>query len=166
MTGDALTMTLMPLVAFLPILALTAWSDLRSMTIPNRLVGAGLVVLLPFALLLEPSEVLARLAVAGGVLAFSLAAFAARLMGGGDAKMLPVMALCIPGGWLAEYLLVFAASILVSLVAIALARRFATARAGGLVALRAGSPFPLGVPIALSGLLLLGALFHALQSGG
>lgn len=76
-------------------LSVAAFSDLLTMTIPNRvsliLIGS-FVVLLPF-LHLQPSEIGMHFAGAGIVFCACFALFALNVMGGGDAKLLAASAL-------------------------------------------------------------------------
>jgi len=74
-----------------------AWSDARSLRIPNELSLALLVAFVPTALLAGlPLEIIAwHLGVAVAVLAVGFALFAFGLFGGGDAKLLAACALWV-----------------------------------------------------------------------
>ncbi len=82
------------LVVFPFCLALAAFSDLLTMTIPNRV---SLVLLVSFFFVaplagLDLSQLGLHTAAAGLIFVFSFALFAANVMGGGDAKLLTASA--------------------------------------------------------------------------
>lgn len=81
-----------------PVALLASWHDLREFRIPNSLSLAGLVIFaLTCVIFLPLSEIPSRLIGAGFVFLVCFVMFAAGAMGGGDAKLLPVVALFIPG---------------------------------------------------------------------
>lgn len=88
------------LAGFVALAAAAAWSDLRHRRVSNRLV---LVVLLGGlvrqAATLQPTNVLLGLAGVAVGLALLLPAFAARWVGGGDAKLLAALGMWM-GPWL------------------------------------------------------------------
>ncbi len=90
-------------------MAATLWLDVTRYTIPNWLVGS-LLVLYPVAVWLSPVGVDWKMALAamGVVFAGGYAVFALRLMGGGDIKLITVLALWV--GWekLAGFVVLFA----------------------------------------------------------
>jgi prepilin peptidase CpaA len=82
-----------------PVVFLATWTDLKEFRIPNALPIVGLVVFALTCMVFLPlSEVPDRLL--GGLIVFAVCfvLFSARAMGGGDAKLLPVIALFIPAG--------------------------------------------------------------------
>lgn len=82
----------------LPVALLASWHDLRSYRIPNELSLAGLAIfVVTCALFLPLSDIPARLLGGVVVFAFCFVMFIGRAMGGGDAKLMPVIALFIPG---------------------------------------------------------------------
>ncbi|MDC7685161.1 prepilin peptidase [Asticcacaulis sp. BYS171W] len=89
---------LIPLLFALTFPACLIWaalSDLKSMTIPNRLSITLALAFLPAALLLglPPMIILQHLGIGAAGLALGILAFAFRVMGGGDAKLIAATAL-------------------------------------------------------------------------
>lgn len=86
-------------LAYPACLALAAFSDFRSMTIPNRLTLALAAAFVPVALMLQFSPAMwgihLGLGLAGLVIGMIL--FALRFMGGGDAKLIAAAALWLGG---------------------------------------------------------------------
>jgi prepilin peptidase CpaA len=82
------------LVIFPLCMAMAAFSDLLTMTIPNRLsvvLIASFIAIAPFAGL-SLNEMLMHLGAGAAVFAFCFALFAFNIMGGGDAKILTASA--------------------------------------------------------------------------
>ncbi len=79
---------------FVCLVLCAAWSDFRDYLIPNR-ISVGLLLLYPAFVLSAPQTIDWQNAslIAGAVLLVSTALFAARVMGGGDVKLLSVCAL-------------------------------------------------------------------------
>jgi len=88
-------------------LGIAALRDLTERRIPNA-VPAALVILYPgvFALGLGPAPWWGGLAVGSAVFAVAAALFAGNILGGGDAKLLGVVALWAGPAWALEALLV------------------------------------------------------------
>ncbi len=120
-------------------MAITAFSDLLSMTIPNRVS----IILCAAFLLLAPFAGLGLEAIAwhmlGALIVFlvGFALFAARVMGGGDAKVLAASAL-----WFGFGPDLFAYLIHVTLIGGALTLIFLMIRARGDLLLATGLPIP------------------------
>lgn len=85
--------------------------DAATLTIPNwiSLVLVALFPLIAFSVGLSWSEIGMHAAVGFGALVIGIALFAARLIGGGDAKLFAAIALYMGGGWIGAY--VFAVAI-------------------------------------------------------
>ena len=104
-------MTLLPITAQICILGfagLMLWAaatDVRSLTIPNR-ISLAIVMLYPAYVLSagHPVDWSGALIVAGSLLAIGFAAFAFNLLGGGDAKLLAAGALWAGPAQLMEFL--------------------------------------------------------------
>jgi prepilin peptidase CpaA len=82
-----------------PVVFLATWTDLKNFKIPNALSLVGLAVFALTCLIFLPlPEIADRLL--GGLIVFAVCfvLFAVGMMGGGDAKLLPVIALFIPAG--------------------------------------------------------------------
>lgn len=119
-------------LAFAALVLAAAVSDVRSMTIPNRL-SLAVAALWPVSLLATWAgwhEVIWSMGVGVGVLAILFGLFALRVVGGGDAKLAAAVSLWAGPALIGEFLLVTAAS-------------------GGVVALAALLLRPLGRRVAL-----------------
>jgi prepilin peptidase CpaA len=132
-----------------------AWSDLRTMTIPNRLVLITAALFLatgPFLLPLE--DVLWRLLAAAAVLVIGFLLNLTGQFGAGDAKFAAAIGLFVAPerSHLAAILVIYAALALVSVAILTLVKRSMPARAAASSyrSLRERGRFPLGLPLALS----------------
>ena len=140
-------------------MAVMAYGDLTSMRIPNRLVIviAGLVaaslVFVPF------DEILTRLLFASIAAVVCLSMFAFGLLGGGDAKVLPVVMLAVPSHQMSLWLLLLAVSTPIVLMALSFAQRSNALREMGWLAVRTKTHFPQGVPIAIATVIVLALPF-------
>lgn len=87
-------LTYLCLTAFLGLLGLAAFNDLRERRIPNRLTG-GVALLYPVYVLVSPMPVawLAAVGLAAVVFLIGLALFARQLIGGGDVKLIAAISL-------------------------------------------------------------------------
>ncbi len=87
----------------------TLWLDVTRYTIPNWLVGS-LLVLYPLAVYLSPHMVDWKMALAAMAAVFAVGSviFAARVMGGGDIKLITVLALWVGWQGLLDFVLLFA----------------------------------------------------------
>ncbi len=96
---------LMVATLFFGLLSLAALSDVASLRIPNRICVA-LAALYPVAVAVSPAPVdwPGALAVAAGVFAAGVVAFACGLFGGGDVKLLAVVALWVGPAHALEFL--------------------------------------------------------------
>ncbi|GKY88621.1 prepilin peptidase [Sinisalibacter aestuarii] len=146
---------MLPLVLAAPLLVAMAVSDVRHMRIPNALVLAMLalfVVTAPFAL--APAEIALRLGVGALVFALGLAGFVAGMLAGGDVKGLAALMLFVPTGALAPFAFTFSAAMLAG-IALTLGLRRAIGSPGSrYVSLAVDKGYPMGLSIALAGLLL------------
>lgn len=100
-----------------PVVFLAAWQDLKEFHISNRLQIAGLAIFFVGCLFLLPlAEIPWRLL--GGLIVFviGLALFSLKAMGGGDAKLLTVLALFVPANEAHIALLALATGAIASLV--------------------------------------------------
>jgi prepilin peptidase CpaA len=149
---------------FLAFLVLAAAWDFGSLRIPNLLTaGMALLFLAHGALVLGPGAWAAHLAAGAGVLAVALGLFAFGFVGGGDAKLLAVVALWAGPAELPALLVVMTlAGAALALLLLAL-RPQVWALAGILPcggtlvrhlprALEPGAGVPYGVPIACAGI--------------
>ncbi len=150
-----MTPALLPLIVVAPLLLLTIWCDLKFLRIPNLLVGGAIVaalVVLPFVLTLP--EILIRCAIAAGVFLAGFAAFSARLIGGGDVKMMAALMLFVPPDAAATFCLLLSAALLIGIAAVQGLRAVAFDPASGWGVLRERRRYPMGLSIGLAGLAL------------
>lgn len=144
----------LPLGLIAPLLALTAVSDLRHMRIPNAI---SLLMLALFALCIPfvgVGESMLRAAGGAAVFAAAFGLFAANLLGGGDAKVLPALVLFVPSPLWTLYANLLAASLLVGIVAVVAVQAIPNGASSGWAVRRNRGAFPMGLSIALSGLTL------------
>lgn len=147
-------MTLVSLGLALVLLAVIA-VDMRLMRIPDALSAIPWVLFVVHVVLVGPGTwVLWQVGFAAIVFALGVLAFALNLMGGGDTKVLPGLALFVPLSALPAVMLTFAVALLVSIAAILLARRVAARPDHDWAVLREPD-LPMGIPIGLAGLVLL-----------
>lgn len=155
------------------VLILAAISDVRSLTIPNRLVLA-LLCLWPILLIVPPIPPLAEIgwhiATGAAFFAVALALFAFNLAGGGDGKLLAVLGLWVgPGDALLLLFVIALAGGLVGLamLTVAILGRY---RFPGLptptVRQELKRQIPYGVAIAIGGMVICGQRMGALVAGG
>ena len=127
---------------------------MRRLRIPNALCLAGLALFVFCLPLLAPSEIAWRLLGAGLVFCAGFALFAAGIVAGGDVKALSVLVLFVPSAAWLVYAQVFAVSLLAGIALVALAQRLPGAEASGWAMRRERGAMPMGLSIALSGLVL------------
>jgi prepilin peptidase CpaA len=125
------------------LLTLAALWDLFTLTIPNTLVLA-LLVLYPLSLVegFDLSILAADAGAAGAIFVFCMVCFSFGWIGGGDAKLAPVAALWAGYGNLATFALATTVSGAVLAFALLISRRLRAAVGGG----RPGSAWPLMAP--------------------
>jgi prepilin peptidase CpaA len=137
-----------------PILMAMAYCDLRYMQIPKWVSGGLIAIFVVMGLTLVPwAESGARMAVAAGVFATGFAAFAMRLIGGGDVKALSALMLLIPVPALTLFMLAFAACLMIGIMAV-LVTRHIYGQADAAWAFLQSKAFPMGISIAGAGLVL------------
>lgn len=163
MTPPALWLAI---AAMLPLMALCAWYDLKSLRIPNWLVLAVLAVFLLTAPWGLPFDAfLWRLGQGAAVLLVGFGLFSVGVVGGGDAKMAAVLAPFVAAADLASVLLLYAVVTLVLLLTLRLAMQVSRHRTTGWMAVdQYARParervFPMGLIFAITILvyMLLGA---------
>lgn len=114
------------ILAMLPLMAMTAWFDLRALRIPNGLVLGVFAVFLVVGFWGLPLEsFLWRLAAGAVVLVGGFGLFAVGFVGGGDAKMAAALAPFIAAGDVGQVLLLYAVIALVLLVVLRLVMQLA-----------------------------------------
>ncbi len=142
-----------PLWFFSPMFVAIAWTDFSQMRIPNLYCWIGLAVFVVTLPALTIDDILLR--VLSGVICFAICfgLFAARWLGGGDAKILPVVVLLIPPPFMSTFMLLLAAAMAVGLLGLPLVRRFA-GQSGRFVSLSQKREFPMGIAIGSAGVVL------------
>lgn len=150
-----MTPDLILLLALTPIIVASAISDLRSLKISNRqvLVALALFVLLG-PLLLDLQELSMRLIVGMATFGFAFTLFSLHLIGGGDAKLMPIVMLFVPSGEMAFYLRIFALALGAVSLCVLLFQRAPAFRRAGWLSLQGQRKVPVGVAIAISVVLL------------
>ena len=139
------------LAGALPLSIYAGLSDLRSMTIPNWISIALIVVFVVLGLFLLPIEVLAwRLGAGLAVLVAGFFLNAARVLGGGDAKFLAAITPYIAFEDIGSFMFILSVSLLVTLALHRLAMRIPPIRraTAGWASWEAGRHFPMGISIA------------------
>ena len=137
------------------VLASAVYFDLRHMRIPNQLSIILIALFAGLALTLPMSEIGVRLVQSVVVFVFCFTFFALRLMGGGDVKILACLALFVPLSQAAEIVLGFSAGLMGCTLLIVLARKALRFNGSDWAFLNTGK-MPMGVPIGLSGIGMLG----------
>lgn len=154
-------------IYLVPLLIAALW-DMRYFRIPNQVVIASAAAFVPaWVMALGPVDPVAHLSAAAIMFAFGVVMFRFRLLGGGDVKLLTVVALWVGLGHLIPYFIVV--SILGGVTWFALvacrrlirraAPRLKTASDTSLPAIfREGERIPYALPIAAASLLMLPVL--------
>jgi prepilin peptidase CpaA len=156
---DPVTEELLLLLLFLPIVCTSAVSDFQHLKIRNVQILAGLalfVLAAPF--LLEMEELSFRLLAAAVTFAFCFVLFSFRLIGGGDAKMMPVVLLFVPAGEVVLYLRIFAGALLLVSLGSLVLQRTPGFRPAGWTCVHKRRQVPVGVAMATSLAVLAGYL--------
>ena len=142
-----------PLIWLTPILLAAGYCDLKYMRIPNAL-SLAIVGLFLFMLVIQPpQDLIARLVVAGLVFALGFAGFCFRILGGGDVKLLGALMLFIPVQSLIVFANLLSVSLLLGVAFIVGIRKMRTAEYSTMKAISGSRAFPMGISIALAGIL-------------
>jgi prepilin peptidase CpaA len=144
---------LLPLILLAPVLAAVAYFDLRYMRIPNALVLIALALFVVSRPILGWPEMGLRLLAGAAVLVTGFVLFAMNLFGGGDAKMMAALMLFVPSGTYTLFGYGFSAAMLAGIGLILLLRTVPVLTASGWVSLQQRGTFPMGISIAMAGLL-------------
>ncbi len=144
---------LLPLFLLSPVLAAVAYFDLRYMRIPNKLVLIAVCLFLVVTPFFSWSEIAVRGAVAFSVLAIGFGLFAMGLFGGGDAKMMAALMLFIPSQTYTLFAYGFSVAMMAGIGLILLLRCVPVLTDSSWVSMQQKGTFPMGISIALAGLL-------------
>lgn len=145
-------MDILPMLLLAPILVAVAYFDLRFMRIPNSLTLITLGIFAVVVLLSPPADLWLRLGIAGLVFALGCVAFAFRLIGGGDVKILSALMLAVPVNGIAVFANVFSASMIAGIVVVLTLRRIPQSTSWGWKSFAGSKKFPMGLSIAMAGL--------------
>ena len=151
MTGGEL----IPFLAFLPLAILVGYLDLRTLKIPNAAVLAGVLL---FALTLPAipmNEAIQRAAIAGAAFVICFACFWFGLMGGGDAKFLPVALLFVPSSDTSAFMLCLSFGLAVCILGIVQVRARWGHSIEGWASLQRAGAVPVGCALAIAALAFL-----------
>ncbi len=143
---------IVPIMMLAPVLIAVAYFDLRYMRIPNALSLIAIVILATSALVFPPTDLTGRFGITILVFAVGMVAFAFRMIGGGDVKMLSVVVLAIPVDGIVVFANVFSASMILGILLVLAARRIPATSRWGWKSFGGSQKFPMGLSIALSGL--------------
>lgn len=144
-----------PLILVTPLLAAMALHDLKYLKIANRLILAMLVVfVLSVPFYLSTQEVSYRVLAGLATFALGVLGFALRLWGGGDVKAIAVLVLFVPSYSLLPFAYTFSASMAVGMALVLTTRATLGYADNRWASLRPKAGYPMGVSIALAGVLL------------
>lgn len=130
-------------------------TDLRLMRIPDVLTIGFVILFAAHAAVIGPGIWLVwQIGLAVAVFVLGFIAFGFNLMGGGDTKVLPALVLFVPISHLSAAMLVFAASLLISILTLLIVRRVWARPDHDWAAFRE-TALPMGLPIGITGLVLL-----------
>lgn len=147
------THRLVPLMALAPLLIAVAVSDLRRLRIPNSYCLSAVALFAASAVAGLAPDYALRIAVAVSVLVLGFVAYCLKLFGGGDVKFMAALLLFVPVDSLQVYAFVFSAAMVAGIAAFLSLKRLPAAAALNWRSMAPGRQMPMGVPIALSGLL-------------
>lgn len=153
-------MDTLPLALIAPLLVLAAYCDLRFLRIPNMI---SILIVAVFAMTVYdtvPDDLVARLVAASLVFVAGFAAFAARLVGGGDVKLLTALVLFIPTDRLMLFANVFAISLLIGVAVVVSLRHGQLASPARWKFAGQPKSFPMGLSIAMAGVGFWGLVSH------
>lgn len=139
---------------FTPLFVMIAWTDFTQMRIPNLYCLLGGAVVLMTAPFPDWNQLLLRLLVAAACFAICFGLFAAGWLGGGDAKILPIVFAAIPVPVVSTYLLILAGCMAAGLIGMSLFRRLARQTSPHIKSTAQSREFPLGIAIGSSGVIL------------
>lgn len=144
------------LLLLVPLLAYMAASDVKHMRIPNWLVLCMVAVFAIFApFMLDTDEIVLRAGIATAVLVFGFVAFILGLVGGGDVKAIAALMLFVPANAIsiAHFAFTLSTTMLIGIAIILIARRCVDTSNSNYVSLTVGRGYPMGLSIALAGII-------------
>lgn len=151
-------MELIPLALNIPLLLAAAFTDLRNLRISNELALMSAALFILTCPLLPMPEIWARLLAALLAFAAGFVLFIPGVLGGGDVKFLSVFMLFVPSDSLIVFSYIFSFSLIAGIAAVLTWRGAVRRPSPGLAGLQAKGKLPMGLSIALAGLLHFGVL--------
>ncbi|WP_170558847.1 prepilin peptidase [Ruegeria atlantica] len=146
---------LAPLIVITPLLAAMAWNDLKNLKISNKLVMMMLAAfVLSAPVFLSFHETVYRAVFGVGVFVVGFLGFTLRLWGGGDVKAIAALTLFVPSYCLLLFFYTFTLSMVVGMMFVITSRSIIGFPECRWLALRPKAGYPMGVSIAMSGVLL------------
>lgn len=143
-------------IVFLSVALCIVAYDLRQMRIPDILSVILVSLFVALCTIDAPEDFWARLGLSATVFTLGFIAFARRMMGGGDVKIMTALALFVPVSALAETALVFSATLFLGTVLVLVARRiFPSSESWAFLNTKR---MPMGLPIGLAAVVLPVAL--------
>jgi prepilin peptidase CpaA len=141
-----------PFLAFLPLVLLVGYIDLRTLKIPNAAVLAGAMLFLLTSPLLSMEEAIVRAGISAASFAICFGCFWFGLMGGGDAKFLPVVFLFVPSSEISLFMLCLAFGLAVCILGIVQVRARWGETMEGWASLQRPGAVPVGFALAIASL--------------
>ena len=145
-------MDVLAMLLLSPVMVAVAYCDLRFMRIPNNLTLIALGIFASVAILYPPADLWIRLGFAALVFSLGCLAFAFRLIGGGDVKILSALMLTVPATGVVVFANVFAISLIAGVAVVLTLRRMPQSSSWGWKSFGGSQKFPMGLSIALAGL--------------
>lgn len=141
---------MLPFTCLFPLVLWIAYVDLKTLRIPNALIGAAILIFI--ATLPAIGMDVAGPRFLNGIIAFFIcfACFHFGLMGGGDAKLIPVLFLFVPAEGIAMFLYCLAGGMAAGMIGLRAVRRSGRLTAGTMAAIDDQRVFPVGVALALA----------------
>lgn len=137
------------------LMAAVIWCDLKFMRLPNLLVLMLVVVFAATVTWKLPLAVLgARVGVALAVLVLGAMANAAKLLGGGDVKVLAALVLFFPREQLLAFAFTLCICMIVGIVALVMLRRILRGKGATWRGLQEGARYQMGLSIGAAGLIM------------
>lgn len=137
------------------LMAAVIWYDLKFMRLPNLLVLMLVVVFAATVAWTLPLAVLGvRVGVGLAVLVLGAMANAAKLLGGGDVKVLAALVLFYPREQLLAFAFTLCICMIVGIVALVMLRRILRGKGATWRGLQEGARYPMGLSIGAAGLIM------------
>jgi prepilin peptidase CpaA len=139
-----------PFTCLFPLVVWIAYIDLKTLRIPNILIGVAILIFIATVPAIGMDVAGPRFL--NGIIAFFIcfAGFYFGLMGGGDAKFIPVIFLFVPAEEIAVFLYCLAGGMAAGMLGLRAIRKSGRLTAATLAAIDDQRVFPIGVALALA----------------